>query len=317
MAKTKTKRTAARQSGRIRQMHSQSLSSTSRSNTERYTTVYRGRRQTNPFMSFVKEFPLLTGIVTTGILIAFIASGLNYMQNNKLAWFAPPPADTSCNWATKPNSIETPKDIVRKYDAAPKNCITKDTKGLYLATIKTDRGDIVTVLDQSQAPVTINNFIFLASHHFYDGLKFHRVETIVIQGGDPKTVDPSVKEADYGTGGPGYTIEEEKPADTSVYKEGCFAMAKSSAAHSTGSQFFICTADDSQTFSADYSPLGHVLSGMDIAKQIQKNDVIKQITISYDDKGTAGQDPTPTPVSTPTSIPAKTPTAVPTGTPTK
>ena len=129
---------------------------------------------------------------------------------------------------------------------------------VYCAGINTNRGLIVLELDPQLAPNTVNNFVFLAQHHFYDGLTFHRVvPSFIIQTGDPKG---------NGTGGPGYKFKDEPVKGT--YTTGCVAMANSGP-NTNGSQFFICTADDRTTLQKVYNLFGHVVSGLNVAQKIQ------------------------------------------------
>ena len=87
----------------------------------------------------------------------------------------------------------------KRFDAAPEMGI--DTSKRYTATIDTSMGSIVVALDAINAPKTVNNFVFLAAHHFYDNVIFHRiVNGFVLQGGDPEG---------SGMGGPGYRFEDE------------------------------------------------------------------------------------------------------------
>jgi cyclophilin family peptidyl-prolyl cis-trans isomerase len=154
------------------------------------------------------------------------------------------------------------------YAAAPAMQI--DTTKLYEATITTARGTMVLCLQPNLAPVTVNSFVVLARNHFYDGLKFHRVvAAFVIQGGDPKG---------DGSGGPGYTIAEEPVRQQ--YVAGALAMAKSAAAHTTGSQFFICIADDTTKLQPLYSLFGKLASGLSVAQSIQQNDVMQTVTVT-------------------------------------
>jgi cyclophilin family peptidyl-prolyl cis-trans isomerase len=142
----------------------------------------------------------------------------------------------------------------------------------FLATILTPRGTMTLCLDPALAPVTVNNFVFLARNQFFDGLKFHRVVAgFVIQGGDPKG---------DGTGGPGYQFADEPVR--SQYAKGCVAMANSGA-NTNGSQFFICTADDQQTLTVDpkktYNLFGFVQTGMDVALKILQGDAMTSVTV--------------------------------------
>lgn len=142
------------------------------------------------------------------------------------------------------------------FSAAPAMSI--DTKKVYCAGINTNRGLIVVELDPQIAPNTVNNFVYLAQHHFYDGMKFHRVVSgFIIQSGDP---------LGNGTGGPGYKFADEPVKGN--YTPGCLAMANSGA-NTNGSQFFICTADDTKALKPLYNLFGQVVKGLDIAKKIQ------------------------------------------------
>jgi peptidyl-prolyl cis-trans isomerase B (cyclophilin B) len=162
--------------------------------------------------------------------------------------------------------LNAPADI-HKYSAAPAQTI--DTSKLYEATITTAKGTIVICLQPELAPVTVNNFVTLARNHFYDGLKFHRVEAaFVIQGGDPKG---------DGTGGPGFQFNDEKVRQS--YVEGAVAMANSGQ-NTNGSQFFVCIADDSTKLQALYNLFGKVASGMDVAKTIAVGDVMTTVTVA-------------------------------------
>ncbi len=145
-----------------------------------------------------------------------------------------------------------------------------DTTKLYRVTITTARGPIVLCLQPALAPATVNNFVVLARNHFYDGLKFHRVVAgFVVQGGDPLGT---------GAGGPGYTIAEEPVRQH--YVLGALAMAKTQAPHSTGSQFFICIADDSSSLTPTYSLFGKVAAGIDVAQKIVQGDVMQTVTVA-------------------------------------
>lgn len=134
-------------------------------------------------------------------------------------------------------------------------------------TIETKKGNIVFEL-YTDAPVAASNFMYLADKGFYNGLTFHRVEDgFVIQGGDP---------SGNGTGGPGYTIADETP--TKNYDEGIVAMAKTSAANSAGSQFFIMLADNS-SLPKQYAIFGKVTSGMDVVKKIAVGDAMTKVSV--------------------------------------
>jgi len=129
-------------------------------------------------------------------------------------------------------------------------------------TIETPKGTIVMKIEGSLAPIATGNFVALATCHFFDGIVFHRlVPGFVMQGGDP---------AGTGGGGPGYTIKDDPV--TGTYRRGTVAMARTQAADSQGSQFFIVLADDAATSlkgaQFGYAILGEVTSGMAVVDAI-------------------------------------------------
>ncbi|NIO69973.1 MAG: peptidylprolyl isomerase [Anaerolineae bacterium] len=164
-----------------------------------------------------------------------------------------------------------PADRNNMYSAPPEMQI--DPSKTYVATISTAKGDIVVQLDASAAPLTVNNFVFLAEQGFYDGLTFHRVEPgFVIQGGDPTGT---------GGGGPGYTV----PAEIQLpHVEGAIAMARrgdevNPDRASSGSQFYITLAP-TPFLDGGYTAFGHVIEGMEVVQSIAIGDVIEKITIT-------------------------------------
>jgi cyclophilin family peptidyl-prolyl cis-trans isomerase len=163
---------------------------------------------------------------------------------------------------TKPGSAECPKadgSTPKKttFDGPPKKCI--DASKTYEATVTTDAGSFVIALDAKKAPSTVNNFVFLARYHFYDGVVFHRViPGFVVQGGDPQG---------DGSGGPGYKFGDELPKP-GAYKIGSLAMANSGP-DTNGSQFFVVTGDQGVQLPPSYSLFGAVTSGMDVVKKIE------------------------------------------------
>ena len=146
--------------------------------------------------------------------------------------------------------------------------MTINTAHHFLATIKTAKGTITLCLDPTLAPATVNNFVFLARNQFYDGLKFHRVEPgFVIQGGDPLGT---------GGGGPGYKFNDEPVLGE--YTAGAVAMANSGK-DTNGSQFFICTVDDTKKLAKSYNLFGYVQNGMDVVLKIAVGDVMSSVTV--------------------------------------
>ena len=125
------------------------------------------------------------------------------------------------------------------------------------AIMKTTEGDIVFELFDEDAPKTVSNFKQLASQGFYDGLIFHRViEDFMIQGGCPKGT---------GTGGPGYTFEDEINQHKVV--RGALAMANAGP-NTNGSQFFIVTTEEAPWLDGKHTVFGEVRGGMDVVDRI-------------------------------------------------
>ena len=145
-----------------------------------------------------------------------------------------------------------------KFASAPPFCI--NVNKTYTATMVTDAGTITIELLPKYAPLTVNNLVFLAGYHYFDGTVFHRViQGFVDQGGDP---------LGSGTGGPGYSFADELPKSTAAYDNGALAMANSGA-NTNGSQFFIVVGNGgSQLSPASYSMFGQVTKGLSVAKKI-------------------------------------------------
>ena len=125
------------------------------------------------------------------------------------------------------------------------------------ATLQTNHGPIELELHDEDAPKTVENFKKLARDGFYDGVIFHRViPDFMIQGGDPTGT---------GTGGPGYTFEDE-PNDHKI-ERGALAMANAGP-DTNGSQFFIVTTDAAPWLDGKHTVFGRVTAGMDVVDRI-------------------------------------------------
>ena len=132
-----------------------------------------------------------------------------------------------------------------------------DPSKLYSATLHTSKGDITFDLLMSDAPKTVNNFVFLAREGFYDGAPFHRViKGFMIQGGDPTGT---------GRGGPGYRFADERVSRR--YERGIVAMANAGP-NTNGSQFFLCTAPTPH-LDGKHVVFGQVIKGYDVVKKIE------------------------------------------------
>src|SRR5437764_14455022 len=158
---------------------------------------------------------------------------------------------------------------MEKLTSPPPNVIDAGKK--YSVTVHTSRGDFeIALVEPKVAPQTVNNFVYLAQNHLYDGLTFHRVVPgFVVQGGDP---------LGNGTGGPAYKLPDE--SNPSQWPRGTVGMASSSAGVS-GSQFFITTGDaPSLATRGVYNHFGQVTSGMDVIDKIQVGDTIASLDVT-------------------------------------
>jgi cyclophilin family peptidyl-prolyl cis-trans isomerase len=135
------------------------------------------------------------------------------------------------------------------------------------ATIATEIGDIEIELFDESAPKAANNFVELARKGFYDDVIFHRViPGFVIQAGDGQYgKKSSLDTGRVGTGGPGYTFEDEPVKGD--YLRGALAMANAGP-NTNGSQFFICTDDLTGKLPKNYTLFGQVTKGLDVVDRI-------------------------------------------------
>ena len=134
-----------------------------------------------------------------------------------------------------------------------------DPQKRYTATLDTSLGEIVIALDALKAPQTVNNFVFLAAHHYYDGVIFHRIISgFMCQGGDPTGT---------GRGGPGYKFADELPK-AGQYQIGSVAMANAGP-NTNGSQFFLISGADGVRLPPQYSLFGQIVKGLDVLDQMQ------------------------------------------------
>ncbi|MBI5946778.1 MAG: peptidylprolyl isomerase [Chloroflexi bacterium] len=142
---------------------------------------------------------------------------------------------------------------MKQYSSAPE--LTIDPAKTYTATIETTAGTMTAELFPGDAPMTVNNFVFLARDGFYTDVIFHRViKGFMIQGGDPKG---------QGSGGPGYRFADEKV--TRKYLRGTLAMANAGP-NTNGSQFFIMHAD--YPLPPNYTIFGKLTAGEDVLDAI-------------------------------------------------
>ena len=138
-------------------------------------------------------------------------------------------------------------------------------------------------LDAINAPLTVNNFVFLAAQHYYDGVVFHRIiNGFMCQGGDPTGT---------GRGGPGYRFNDEPVKQK--YQIGSMAMANAGP-NTNGSQFFLISGPSGVNLPPQYNHFGQVVKGLEIVDAMQKVDtdnsdrprtevVINSVTIAVAD----------------------------------
>ena len=152
----------------------------------------------------------------------------------------------------------------QQYAEAPQMGI--DPAKTYNATIQTTKGTMKVELFAKDAPLAVNNFVFLARENFYDGIRFHRIiKNFMVQTGDPNG---------DGSGGPGYSFPDE-PVERE-YTRGTLAMANSGP-DTNGSQFFIVHADSA--LPKDYTIFGQVAEGLEVL------DAIADTPVALDPQG--------------------------------
>ena len=192
--------------------------------------------------------------IVGGLLYGAIGSsrGGSTQQANE-ALDRPTDAETS----TTPLPVVTP--TARRFDAPPP--MTIDLTKAYVATIKTDKGEITIMLDSQAAPAAVNSFVFLARQGYYDGTPFMEIAKnpdgtpFAAQAGDPTRT---------GLGTPGYSIAKE--ATAAPFDKGAVGMGGSSAT-SNGGQFFI-SFGDYPALTGKYTIFGRVIAGMDVLSKL-------------------------------------------------
>ncbi len=157
------------------------------------------------------------------------------------------------------------------FDAAPKKCI--DPSKTYTATVKTSEGTVVLKLDTKRTPATVNNFVVLARHGYFDDTVFFRTEAQsgIIQGGSPHTQDNT-------DAGPGYNIADEGlPFSADDYAPGTIAMANTGQPNSGSAQFFFLANEGGRYLgdaaqlgpsAGSYAVFGKATKGLDVLEKI-------------------------------------------------
>lgn len=169
------------------------------------------------------------------------------------------PEPTEAPETDEPAESEGEEEAVQQpsmqWDEPPEMQLADDVD--YQAVLTTNRGEVVINLLRDDAPVTVNNFVFLAEQGFYENVPFHRIiNGFMIQTGDPTGT---------GAGGPGYRFEDEEV--TGDYTPGTIAMANAGP-NTNGSQFFIVHGDLRGQLPKNYTIFGEVTEGMSVVDEI-------------------------------------------------
>lgn len=178
------------------------------------------------------------------------------------------PAENASQNGSQPtgqNAANQEQPAKKSWSSPPEMKI--DPNKSYQATVTTSKGTFTIELFAKDAPKTVNNFVFLSKEGFYNDITFHRIiQSFMVQTGDP---------LGNGTGGPGYKFEDELNTPHQ-YGPGIVAMANSGK-NTNGSQFFICTGEDSASLNMqpNYTIFGKVVEGMDVVQNIAATPVKK------------------------------------------
>jgi peptidyl-prolyl cis-trans isomerase B (cyclophilin B) len=172
-------------------------------------------------------------------------------------------------WYTVPErSLQEEPSVAKNWGSQPEMQIDSSKK--YGVTIETPRGAIELELFAEHAPKTVNNFVFLAREGFYDGISFHRViSDFMVQGGDPTGT---------GSGGPGYSFEDEVDENPLQHETGVISMANAGP-NTNGSQFFI-THSPQRHLNGKHTVFGKVVKGQDVVDAIRQGDKMERVKVS-------------------------------------
>ncbi|MDB5044124.1 MAG: peptidylprolyl isomerase [Deinococcus sp.] len=155
---------------------------------------------------------------------------------------------------------ELSPERVIKFTAAPELGEGIEPGKDYRAVLDTSKGRLVVDLFADDAPVTVNSFAYLLRHHYYDGIKFHRViDGFMAQAGDPTGT---------GSGGPGYDFEDEFGSDHRHDGKGVLSMANRGPG-TNGSQFFI-TFTATPHLNGKHTVFGRIVEGLDVLDRLTR-----------------------------------------------
>jgi len=270
------------------------------------TPPYPGRRRPERLPSGPHALSLWTLLALVLLLVGCSAEPAETQVNATIVSGTPAIPATPAPAGAAPTAASGPAAAVDlesrdgMYNAPPE--MTIDPARFYYATIRTEKGDIKAQLFADRAPITVNNFVYLARQGFYDGTSFHRVlDGFMAQAGDP---------TGSGAGGPGYTFADEFYPGLVFDQSGLLAMANRGP-DTNGSQFFITFAP-TDWLNGLHTIFGKVIEGEEVLAQITRRepgadapgDIIFGVDIEESDVSIL---PTPTP-SPPTPTPTPTPT---------
>jgi cyclophilin family peptidyl-prolyl cis-trans isomerase len=206
-------------------------------------------------------FFVMAAALVVGAFATCFTTGLGGDNDNPAGFVRPPDDDNDDDGTPDPANDEVE---IKQYAAAPP--MTVDPTRTYLATLQTEAGEIQIELDPQVAPESVNSFVFLARDGFYDGLIFHYVDPgFSANAGDPTcTADDS---ACRGTGDPGFDVAEVVEGE---FGDGTVGMANAS-------QFFIALQASDQF--AGFTPIGRVVSGLEVAHGLTRGVQIQSVTI--------------------------------------
>ena len=221
---------------------------------------------------FFKILPLL-GIGFVVLLMFFTSKPAEQNTQLKNVLNSKAPSNPATQNANNSNNLQGNQNMQKTQMQLPTQVI--DVNKTYYAKFETNLGNFKIKLYAKEAPLTVNNFVYLAQNKYYDGLIFHRViKDFMVQGGDP---------LGSGSGGPGYKFGDEQSGKKIV--KGSLAMANAGP-NTNGSQFFIVTAASTPWLDGKHTNFGEVVEGLDIVEKMslvktgQNDRPVENITIT-------------------------------------
>jgi cyclophilin family peptidyl-prolyl cis-trans isomerase len=201
---------------------------------------------------------LISSLAIAGTVLTVTTPNAALAQGSSSAYYLPK------GFKLTPFLSKTPVRTFKDYE------VTLKDKTDYRAVIETDVGRMVLDLFEDDTPTTINSFVWLARHHYYDGIAFHRVvEGFVVQGGDPNTTKAETRL--WGQGGPGYQFGLEIRKNLKFDAKGVIGMARTQDPNSNGSQFYITLAP-TPSLDGQYTVFGKVLEGLGVLDKVVKGE---------------------------------------------